>query len=357
MTTFTRRVRTCAAIGIGILLTAAVVGCSSSSSTTGNPDTAGPVTLTIYSGQHKDLVDALAKAYTAKTGVQVKVRDGEDADMVNQIITEGDRTEADLYLSEEPGPIGRLTAKGLLTKVPSADYAKVDSRLVPSTHDWVPYAARARVLFYNPKKISEADLPKSILDLTQPKWKGTFAYAPSGGFVSTVSYLIDTIGKAKTLKWLEGIKANGINEKKNGKVRDTVEAGQHAFGLSNHYYWYVLAQTKGGADKLTSKVYFFDHPDAGGLILASGAGVLKSSDHRAEAEKFLAWLVDPSGGQAIVASPNTDVSEGQIPAAKGVKSSVKGVPALDSLVAPDMNQSVLADPTASAELIEQAGIH
>lgn len=354
------RVRGFGAIAIGAALTIALVGCSSSGSTKGaeSPTSTAsePVTLTIYSGNHKDLIDALGKAFTKETGVKVSIRDGEDADMVNQIITEGSKTKADLYLSEEPGPIGQLSNAGLLRTVPQADYAGIDPRVVPKSADWIPYAARVRVIYYNPTLIKESQLPASILDLSEPEWKGKFAYAPSGAFVGTVSYLIHEIGEAKTEQWLKGIEANGINEHKNGKVRDTVEAGQHPFGLSNHYYWWVLAQQKGGPDKLTSKIHYFSKPDAGGLIMASGAGVLKATKHPAEAEKFLAWLVSPQGGQAIVAGSNADVSAAQIPVAKGMKSQIAGLPSLDSLVAPDTDQSVFADTKQATELIEQAGI-
>lgn len=312
----------------------------------------GTAPLTIYSGQHEALVKAITDAFTKDTGIKVTIRAGEDAELANQIIEEGAHSPADLFVSEEPGPVGLLATKGLLSPVDPATLKEVDQRLVPSTGDWLPYAARSRVIYYNPKLISEADLPHSIMDLTQPQWKGKFAYAPSGAFTATVSYLIDTIGSAKTLTWLEGIKANGVNEQANGKVRDSVEAGQHAFGLSNHYYWYILAAQKGGADKLTSKVYYFDHPDAGGLLLPSGAAVLKSSKHQAEAQEFLKWLGSADGGQQVIA----DSTAAQFPVAPGVVSKTPGLPALADLKAPDVDSTIFSDTTEAQALIIKAGI-
>ncbi len=346
--------RRATAVGLTVGLGLGVTACSSGS----NPDggSSGSGTLTIYSGQHRDLLDSVAAAFTKKTGIAIQIRDGEDADIANQIIEEGDKTTADLYLSEDPGPASQVAQHHLFLKVPRSDFAQVDQRLVPSSKDWLPYAARSRVIYYNPKKISKSQLPHSIMDLSKPRWKGMFAYAPSGAFVATVSYLINTIGKSKTLSWLKGIKTNGINEQKNGKVRDTVEAGRHAFGLSNHYYWWRLAQTKGGPSHLTSKIYYFPHPDAGGLLMASGAGILKSSTHKAQAKKFLAWLVAPHGGQAIIGGSDADKDGAQFPVAKGVKSKISGLPALSSLHAPDVDQSVFADTDAARELLEQVGI-
>jgi iron(III) transport system substrate-binding protein len=337
-----------------LALALTVSGCSSG--TTGNTQadaesSGSTTTLTVYTGQHEELVDNLAKAFTAKTGIKLTIRAGDGAELVNQIIEEGSSSPADIFLSEEPGPIAMLSSKGLLDGVDSATLAEVDASLVPSTKDWLPYAARSRVIYYNPKLIEESELPHSILDLADPSWKGKFAYAPSGAFTGTVSYLIATIGKEKTLDWLKAIKENGVNEQKNGKVRDTVEAGQHAFGLSNHYYWWILAEQKGGPDKLTSKVYYFDHPDAGGLLLASGAGIIKSTKHEAQAQQFLAWLGSADGGQQLIASDE----EAQYPVAPGVTSKV-GLQPLSDLHPPKVDPAVFANTQGAKDLILQAGI-
>lgn len=307
-------------------------------------------TLTVYSGQHESFAQALADGFTKATGIKVTLRSGDGAELANQIVEERDGSPADVFISEEPGPAAVLDSKGLTSPIDKVALDEVDPRLVPSTNGWLPYAARSRVIFYNPKLIDEKDLPASILDLTDPKWKGQFAYAPSGAFTSTVSYLINSIGADKTLTWLEGIKANGVNEQKNGKVRDSVEAGQHPFGLSNHYYWYVLADQK-GADKLASKVYFFDHPDAGGLLLTSGAAVIKTSQHQAEAQAFVKWLGAADGGQQIVA----DNGDAQFPVAPGVTSK-SGIPPLADLHFPQVDPTVYADTSEAKDLIIKSGI-
>jgi iron(III) transport system substrate-binding protein len=350
---FTRRLIATGAV-LATLAAGAACSNSGSSGSSGNGDSTGDPnqpTLTLYTGQHEETVDALVKAFTAKTGIGVTIRAGEDADMVNQIVEEGAKTPADLYLSEEPGPIGVLAQRGLLSKVKASSMTALDPRLVPSSHEWMPYAARVRVMYYNPTLIKKSQLPHSILDLTKPEWKGRFAYAPSGAFVGTVSYLIHSIGAQRTLAWLKGIKANGINEQQNGKVRDTVESGKHAFGLSNHYYWWLLAEQKGGPDKLTSKIYYFDHPDAGGLILASGAGILASSKHQAQDQQFLKWLGSADGGQKVIA----ENSGAQYPADPKVHSKY-GIGSVTDLVAPDVDQSVFADTGKAKDLILKAGI-
>ena len=307
-------------------------------------------TMVLYSGQHEALANALGEAFTAATGIGVTVRSGEDADLVNQIIEEGDDTNADAILTEEPGPAAALDAQGLLAAVSPDSLAKVDSRFVPSSGNWLPYAARSRVMFFNPNLIAEADLPASVMDLVDDQWKGTFAYAPSGAFTNTTVYLVNTIGEDATLAWLEGIQKNGENLVKNGAVRDGVEAGQVPFGLSNHYYWYILAREKGGAENLQSRVHWVKGQDPGGLIFASAVGIPAAAKQPELAARFVDWMADPAGGQVLIAS-NTP----QYPLAPGVESSYD-LPPLSELDPPVFEQGSLNDPSKAAALIIEAGI-
>ena len=311
---------------------------------------ASNVTLTLYSGQHEDLTKAFADAFKQTTGVTVNVRAGSDSDLANQIIEEGDQTNADLFITEEPGPIAMLDARGLLAPIDPAALAKTDKRFNPENGHWLGYGARSRAIFYNPTLIEESALPKSILDLSNDEWKGKYAYAPSGAFVGTVAYLINTIGEDKTLAWLNGIKKTGSNLQKNGAIRDAVEAGQIPFGLANHYYWYVLAKQKGGPDKLVSKVHFMGNKDAGALIFASGAGIPKGGKQQAAAQQFIDWLADPKGGQAVLAQASP-----QYPLAPGVESSY-GLKPLSELDPPVFDQGSLADTSKASDLIVEAGI-
>lgn len=335
-----------AAVGLVTATAACGGGDDSASDTDGSA-----ATLTVYSDQHADLIEGLTQAYTKATGTPFKLQF--DA-TVGQIEAEGDASPADVFLSEDPTPVAQLGAKGLLAPIPETTLAQVRPGLNSGKGLWAAYAARARVLFYNPKLIAEDALPKTLADIVAPRYKGRFAWAPSGAFVATTQYLISTRGEAWTRKFLEGIKANGVNEQRNGNVRDTVEAGKHAMGLSNHYYWWVLAAEKGGPDHLTSRIYHFPSVDPGNLVLSSGAGVLESSKNADEAQKFVAWLTSKDGGQRVIADADIDVSGAQYPIAPGVSSSIVGD--LDEVKSPRFDMDVLADSAQAENLLKELGM-
>ncbi len=334
---------------VGLVIAAAGCGADSSSAPEGSAQDTGP--LTVYTDQHAELIEGLTQAYTDETGVEFKIQ--YDA-TVGQIQAEGDAGAADVFLSEDPAPVAQLGAEGLLVPVPQATLAQVRPGLSSGKGLWVAYAARARVLFYNPSLIAEDELPRRLADIVAPRYKGRFAWAPSGAFVATAQYLISTRGEGWTKTFLEGLKANGINEQRNGNVRDTVEAGKHAMGLSNHYYWWVLAAEEGGADQLVSRIHHFPSVDPGNLVLSSGAGVLESSEHVAEAQRFVAWLTADDGGQRFVAEEDIDVSGAQYPVAPGVSSSIAGD--LDDVKSPTFDMDILAGSEQAENLLKQLGM-
>lgn len=321
-----------------------------SSATPGTPVASAEGSLTIYSGQHESAVQALADAFTAETGITIEIRSGSESDLANQIIEEGDNTNADVFLTENPEPAAMLDTRDLLEPIAGEALAKTDSRFNPENGHWLGFVARSRAVFFNTELIDESELPASILDLADDRWAGTYAYASGDGFISTVNYLVNTIGEDDTRSWLQGIAQTGENLLKNGAVRDAVEAGQYSFGLSNHYYWYILAKQEGGPENLTSRVHYMKNGDAGALILASAAAIPAASQHRELAQQFVSWLADAEGGQAILAEVTP-----QYPLAEGVESSF-GLPPLSELEPPEFDQSSLNDIEKATELVLEAGI-
>lgn len=344
-------VRRISRTGVVVAALLLVTACGGGTSGDDQTESQGHPTLTVYTDQHADLIKGLTEEYTKKTGVGFNIQN--DAS-VGQIQAEGNAAKADVFLSEDPAPVAELGAAGLLNPVEQSTLDQVRPGLSSAKGLWVAYAARARVLYFNPTEITEDQLPKTLAEIITPPYQGKFAWAPSGAFVATTQYLISTQGEPATKAFLEGIKANGVNEQKNGNVRDTVEAGKHAMGLSNHYYWWVLANQKGGPDKLTSRIYHFPAVDPGNLILSSGAGVLKSSKNGEAAQEFLTWLTSKDGGQQLIATAPADVSEAQYPVAPGVSSSIVG--SLDEVQSPSFDMDQLANSAQAEDLLKQLGM-
>jgi iron(III) transport system substrate-binding protein len=266
------------------------------SGTAGAADAPG---IVLYNAQHESLARAWVDGFTRDTGIKVTVRNGGDSEMANQIVQEGSGSPADVFLTENSPAMAMLDRAHLLAPLDPAVLAQVEPQFRPSDGRWVGIAARATVLVYNKDKLEAADLPKSIMDLADPKWKGRWAASPSGAdFQAIVAAILALKGEAATLDWLKAMKANAVPYRGNGNVLKAVNAGQVDAGVIYHYYYYG-DQSRTGENTRNVALHYFGHQDPGAFVSVSGGGVLASSRHKDAAQAFLKWVTG-KGGQGIL---------------------------------------------------------
>jgi iron(III) transport system substrate-binding protein len=283
-------------LALVLALTTLTLGaCGSTSASGGN-------TITLYNGQHEQTTAALVAAFERQTGIRVEVRTGDEAELGNQILQEGSSSPADIFYTENTPVLEALREHGLLATVAHATLAAVPRRYDSAQGDWVGVSARVSALVYNTSEISAAQLPSSILQLAQPKWRGKLGFAPSEtDFQPLITSIARTDGTAAAERWLKGLQANGKTYPDNETVVAQVNNGESAVGLINHYYWFRL-RAEIGASAMRSALHYYAAGDPGDLVDVSAAAVLKSSSHKAAAQRFLAFLVSHAGQETIAHS-------------------------------------------------------
>jgi iron(III) transport system substrate-binding protein len=347
--------RTGAAVAVALAVTLGACGSYSSTSSATAPDvtTAGTTPdggITVYSGQHEETVTALTKAFTAKTGIAVKVRSDDEATLANQLLEEGSDSPADVFYAENPPALTVLDDSHRLGKVLSATLGAVPASQSPTSGDWVGVSARSAALAYNPTMVPESALPASLRDLADPAWKGKVGFAPSEtDFQPLVTTMVKTDGLDAATTWLKGLKANAKIYDSNEDLVTAVDQGEVATGVIDHYYWYRL-RDEVGADKLEAGLHYFPAGDPGALVDVSGAAVLASTKHPGSAQAFLAFLVSPEAQNIIGTSESYEY-----PLATGITSSKSLRPLADSGTSP-MTIAQLGDGKQALALMQQVGL-
>ncbi len=349
------KIRNNALAGIALLATAALglAACGSGTSTGGSSSagTDGKVAgeITVYNAQHDTLTKEWVDAFTAETGVKVTVRQGDDTEMSNQIIQEGQASPADVFLTENSPAMAQVENAGLFADVDKATTDQVPAAFRPSTNKWTGIAARSTVLVYDKSKLSESQLPKSMLDLAKPEWKGKWAASPSGAdFQAVVSALLELKGEAATADWLKGMKENSKAYKGNSTAMKAVNAGEVDAALIYHYYYYG-DQAKTGENSKNVTPYYFKNQDPGAFVSVSGGGVLKSSKNAAAAQAFLKFITGKKGQEILQKGTSFEYA-----IASDVPANDKLVP-LKELQAPTVDPAKL-NSTKVTELMTQAGL-
>lgn len=67
---------------------------------------------------------------------------------------------------------------GLFADVEQQTLDQVPVQYRPSSGKWTGVAARSTVFVYNKAKLPTDQLPRSIMDLQQPQWKGRWGAPP-----------------------------------------------------------------------------------------------------------------------------------------------------------------------------------
>jgi iron(III) transport system substrate-binding protein len=346
-------------VTVAVAAAVAVIATGLSLSACGNSSAGSGPTITLYNGQHEQTADNLIAAFEQKTGINVVVRSDDEDVLADQIASEGKNSPADVFYTENSPPLESLQAKGLLAAVDPATLAHTPAKYNSPQGDWVGVSARVSVIIYNPALISASQLPTHVSQLADPQYKGKLALAPGEtDFQPIVTDYQRSYGTAATLTWLKAIDANASGHiyPDNETIADEVNRGAAAFGIVNQYYWYRM-RAEIGAGNMHSKITYFAAGDPGYVLDVSGAAVLKSSKHQADAQKFLAFLVSKQG-QEIIANPGTGSGQSlsfEYPIASGVTSQAGETPFGDLHPYP-VTIAELGDGSTAISLMTQAGL-
>ncbi|KAA0875489.1 iron ABC transporter substrate-binding protein [Nitrincola tapanii] len=306
--------------------------------------------LTLYSGRGEAMVQPIIQQFEKESGIKVNVRYGDTAQLAVLLQEEGARSPADVYWGQDAGAMGALSNAGLLAPLPESIYKDLPGIFTSKTGQWVAASGRSRVIAYSTERASEAEIPASIFDLTDAKYKGRIGYAPTnGGFQSFVTAMRVQHGDAKTLEWLKGLKANEPKVYRNNTTQvQAIGDGEIDFALVNNYY---LPRFVAFNPEFPAKQAYFAKGDIGNLVNVAGIGVLKSSKNKAEAQKFVEYMLSPAAQQYFVSS----VSE--YPVVPGIIANpVMGE--LDDLLelAPEIDLDALADLEGTLKLLRDANM-
>ena len=305
--------------------------------------------LLIYNAQHESLTKELIDAFTEETGIKVTYRQGGDTELGNQLIAEGDASPADVFLTENSPAMAAVEDAGLFTDVDAATVEQVPAEYRPSTNKWTGVAARTTVFAYNTQELQLGELPRSIMDLQQPEWKGRWgAPPPKADFQAIVAAMLQLTGEQATSAWLTGMKTNATLLQDNIATLRAVNDGEIEGGIIYHYYWF-RDQAKTKEISANTALHYFRNEDPGAFISISGGGVLESSTKKEQAQQFLKFVTGKAGQEVLEKGTSFEY-----PVASGVPAN-PALPPLDTLQAPKVDPSTL-DAAKVTDLMTKAGL-
>jgi iron(III) transport system substrate-binding protein len=293
------------------------------------------------------LVGKLFEQIPADAPFRVEVQYGKTAEMVTRLVTEGEQSPADVIFAQDSGHLGALAERDVLAPLPESVLTQIDPQFRDTNGRWIGTSGRLRVLVYDSKKLGPDDLPKTLSELSDAKWKGKLGWAPTNGSLHAhLSALRHAWGEEKTKEWLQAVEANAPTRyPKNSPQVAAANEGAIELGWVNHYYLHRLDK-----DDRTAKNWSFPTAgDPGNMLMVAGVGIRKGTPNEQAALAFIEWLVSES-------SQNYFAQQGfEYPTRPGVPTHTD-VPALTPGQLATVDQNHLADLGPTREMLTELGL-
>ncbi len=280
-------------------------------------------TLTVYSGREEEIVAPLLAKFEAASGIKLDVRYGSSSELAAQLADEGDNSPADVFFAQDAGAIGSIVDR--LAPLPATALDRIPKRYRDPGGRWIGTSGRSRVVAYNTKALTAADLPDRVVDYTDKKYRGRLGIAPTNAsFQAFVTGMRLDIGDDKTRVFLNALKANDPKiYPKNLPIVEAIASGEIDLGLVNHYY---LALLKAEQPDAPVANHFLTPGDPGALVNVAGIGILTTSKKQDAAVKFVDYLLSDEGQRFYT----TESAESEYPLVAGVPGPA-GLPPLAQL--------------------------
>lgn len=257
--------------------------------------------LRVYSGRHYGIENAFEQ-FTDDTGIEVEFLTGEDAELRERIVAEGEDTQADAYITVDAGNLAAATEEGVFQSIDSPILdAAIPAELRDPEGRWFGLAVRARTIVYNPERLDAADVPTTYEELADPEWNGRVCMRVSTNVYqqSLVASLIAEHGDDEALRIVSGWADNAELLSNDTLILESVADGLCDVGVVNHYYLARMLEEDPG---FPVELKWANQDDRGVHVNVSGGGVTQYSDRPAEAQQFLEWLA--TDGQDVLVTEN-----------------------------------------------------
>lgn len=328
-------------VGLTAAAMIALSGCAASTSTAAGTSSAAVEPLVMYAAEGYDSVTA--KAFTAKTGIPVKVVDDSTGPLLTKIQAEKNNPQWSILWVDGDTAFASLDQQKLLAPYASgASYNAVGTAILPADHSYTPTGTTVMAaLIYNAAKTSA--VPSTYQDLLTSAYAGKVGMndpAQSGPTYPFIAGLMNQLGSQSGgvdagESYLSKLKANGLKVfPTNGDTLHALETGQIDYGLiqSSAAIGEVL-KVKATAD-FQPKIAYLPKSTLLPSVIGIDAGA--SAAQQAEAKKFIDYVLSPEG-QAVMLTGDPTGDSLFWPVVDGAKS-LPGLPAF-----PTAYQSL--DPT------------
>lgn len=264
--------------------------------------------VVLYCAQDQEFAEELLADFTRETGLVVAPKydteSNKSVSLAKELAAEASRPRCDVHWNNEILGTIRLARQGVYESYEAPNAKPFPAWSHPDDRTWQAFATRARVIVVNTKLLpNEAEWPRSLLDLTDVKWKDRLAMAkPTHGTTAThAACLFDVLGENEARGFFRLLKSNNLRILAGNKdVAVGVAAGRFAAGITDTDD--ALSQIREGkplALILPDRDGNSLRPRWGTLFIPNTLAVVKNGPNPAAARRLIDFLLRPETEQRL----------------------------------------------------------
>ena len=251
--------------------------------------------LLLYTSLSVDDLGELTAAFEKKYGIKVKVWRSGGENVVQRVVTEARANRFDADVVETNGmQLETLRREKLLQEVDSPYVRDLIPSAITPHREWISTRLNVYTFAYNTNLIKKEDLPKSYLDLLNPKWKGKLGIEADDA--DWLAGVVSELGEARGEQLFRDVVAtNGISVRKGHSLLiNLVASGEVPMAMDVYNYNVEQRKAKGAPVE-----WFSLEPT---LAAPQGVGVFRRAQHPNAAVLFYDFMI--SDAQPILFKRN-----------------------------------------------------
>lgn len=243
----------------------------------------------LYTSQDQQFAEPALQQFTRETGIRVRaVFDSEavkTAALANRLLAETNHPQCDVWWSNEEMRTRQLALRGVFR----------------TTNGWASFGFRSRRIVVNTNQLAWTDVPASIVEFTNARWRGrlALAYPLFGTTAAQFAALRQRWGAERWQQWCRALAANKpMLVDGNSVVVKLVGRGEAAIGLTDSDD--VVAGQR-------ERLPIASAPLTGEtLLIPNSVAVIRGAPHPAEADALFTFLQSSNVAELLNAAGAID---------------------------------------------------
>ncbi|MFN8542195.1 MAG: ABC transporter substrate-binding protein [Thermomicrobiales bacterium] len=251
----------------------------------------------LYTIRNASELQGLIGEFGQRVGAKFMVKTMTAPEITDLVHSDSASPQGDVILTSDVVGLETLRRGNLLDRFDSPLLAAVPAAFRAADGSWTGVVARSRNLIYNPNLIQESDLPRSLLALRDPGYRGQLGIGSlaEGGVRLWLAWLMLERGLDASLTFVKDLLANGARlYQLHTEIAAAVANGELALGLVNHtHYADQLARTLSAP----LRIAYLDQGagDMGTLVMPISAAIIRNARHPVAARALLQMMLEHAG--------------------------------------------------------------